>query len=112
MNTPQSLAVVWWWCVNSDNVSHIPLLVCFLLHVKHHSWVFCLFVLIVDPQIFNVLSQVLDHASEPRRQEKADGPKQAHYDEHPQEDPVNHHGDVLPVFLHLCGIKSNKENKD
>lgn len=52
--------------------------------------------------------QALDHASEPGRQEQADGPKQAHNNKHPQEDAVDHHGDILPVLFHLCEMKSNQ----
>ena len=55
------------------------------------------------------LSQALDHAGEPGRQEEADCPKQANNYEHPQEDAINDHGDVLPVLLHLSGGEQRKE---
>lgn len=51
----------------------------------------------------------LDHACEPRRQEEADGAQQAHHDEHPQEDAVDHHGNVLPVFFHLQASKRQRD---
>ena len=46
---------------------------------------------------------LLDHSGQPGWEEQADGAQQAHVDEHPQEDAVDHHGNVLPVFLYLCG---------
>lgn len=38
---------------------------------------------------------------EERLQEHAHGAEHAHEDEDPQEEPVDHHGDVLPVLAHL-----------
>lgn len=62
--------------------------------------------------LFNTFTQKLNHASQPWRKEEAYGPKQAHDDEHPKEDSVDHHGDVLPVLLHLWKESKAQENKD
>lgn len=45
--------------------------------------------------------QMLDHACQERWEEKSNCPQQADDDEHPEEDAVNHHRDILPVFLYL-----------
>lgn len=47
------------------------------------------------------LSKNLNHASQPWGKEEAYCAKQAHNNEHPQEDPINDHGNILPILLHL-----------
>lgn len=42
-----------------------------------------------------------DHSSQEWRKKEPDGSQEADDDEQPEEYPVDDHGDVLPVFLHL-----------
>lgn len=57
------------------------------------------------PTIPDIPGPILDHAGQVGRQEEPHGAQQADNDEHPQEDPVDHHGHVFPVFLHLPAEK-------
>lgn len=43
----------------------------------------------------------LDHSCQPRWEEEPNSSQQTHDDEHPEEDPVDDHRNVLPIFLHL-----------
>jgi len=47
-----------------------------------------------------------------RLQEEAGGSHDAHQHEHPEEDPVDDHGDVLPVILNLGEDHREKKKKD
>lgn len=38
-------------------------------------------------------------------QEESSCTQNAHKDKDPQKDPVNHHGNILPVILDLKGLK-------
>lgn len=42
-----------------------------------------------------------DHSSQEWRKKESNGPQEADDDEQPEEYPINDHGHVLPVFLHL-----------
>lgn len=44
-----------------------------------------------------------DHSSQEGREEESDGPQEANEDKQPEEYPINDHGHVPPVFLHLQG---------
>lgn len=50
-----------------------------------------------------------DHASQERGEKQSHGPQDADDDEQPEEDPVNDHGHVLPVFLHLQGERTQTQ---
>lgn len=51
---------------------------------------------------FLFTSAFLDHSSQPRREKESNRSQYAHQDKHPEEYPVNDHGHVLPVLLHLA----------
>lgn len=42
-----------------------------------------------------------DHSSQKRRKKESHGPQDTDEDKQPEEDPVNDHGHILPVFLYL-----------
>lgn len=56
---------------------------------------------------FFLLGLYLDHSCQPWWEKETNSSQQTHDDEHPKEDPVNDHCNVLPVFLHL-GIQRLK----
>lgn len=41
-------------------------------------------------------------------EEKSHGSQDAHSHKNPEEDSINHHGNVLPVILHLWGHKKKR----
>lgn len=52
---------------------------------------------------------LLDHSSQPRREKESNRSQYAHQDKHPEEYPVNDHGHVLPVLLHLAETRHSGE---
>lgn len=42
-----------------------------------------------------------DHSSQEWREKESNGPQEADDDKQPEEYPINDHGHILPVFLHL-----------
>lgn len=44
-----------------------------------------------------------DHSSQEWRKKEPQGSQEADDDKEPEEDPVDDHGDTLPVFSHLPG---------
>lgn len=54
-------------------------------------------------------AQLLNHSSQPRRKEESHGSQYAHQHKHPEEYPVNDHGHILPVLLHLAERRHSTE---
>lgn len=54
---------------------------------------------------------VLDHSSQPRRKKESHRSQYTHQYKHPEEYPVNDHGHILPVLLHLAEKRHRRERR-
>lgn len=57
-------------------------------------------------------SKLLDHPSQPGREEESHRSQNTHQYKHPEEYPVNDHRHVLPVLLHLAERTKKKPQRD
>lgn len=51
----------------------------------------------------------LDHSSQPGREKESHRSQYTHHHKHPEEYPVNDHGHILPVLLHLAKKRHSRE---